>query len=80
MATGHFDSVRELIALTFGVAPEAVTRDTAREGCPGWDSLGHLNLMLALEDTFQLTLSVDEIGRLSSVAAILDHLQAVGAP
>jgi acyl carrier protein len=76
----HFDTVRELIALTFGVAPEVVTRDSAREEFPGWDSLGHLNLILALEDTFQLTLSVDEIGRLSSVAAILDHLQAIGAP
>jgi acyl carrier protein len=75
----HFDTVRELIALTFGVAPETVTRDTAREQCPGWDSLGHLNLMLTLEDTFQLTLSVDEIGHLSSVAAILEHLQTVGA-
>jgi acyl carrier protein len=79
MASDEFETVRELVALTFGVEPETVTRDTTREDFPSWDSLGHLNLMLGLEDTFQITLTVDEIQRLSSVAAIVDYLQSVGA-
>jgi len=80
MGRDDFETVRELVALTFGVPAESITRDTAREDVPSWDSLGHLNLMLGLEDTFQITLTVDEIGRLSSVAAIIDYLQSAGAP
>jgi acyl carrier protein len=79
MGSDDFETVRELIALTFEVPPETITRETAREECPNWDSLGHLNLMLGLEDTFQITLTVEEIGRLSSVAAIVDYLRSVGA-
>jgi acyl carrier protein len=79
MGRDDFETVRELIALTFGVAPETITRETAREDFPSWDSLGHLNLMLGLEDTFQITLTVEEIARLSSVAAIVDYLQSVEA-
>lgn len=70
------DTVRELVALTFGIAPETVTAETSRETCPKWDSLAHLNLMLALEDAFQLTLTVDDIQALSSVAAILAHVRS----
>jgi acyl carrier protein len=70
-----FETVRELVALTFGLPPDAVTAETSRETCPKWDSLAHLNLMLALEDAFHLTLTVDDIQRLGSVAAILAHVQ-----
>jgi acyl carrier protein len=59
------------------VAPEAIRRDSARQEFPTWDSLGHLNLMLALEDTFEITLSVEEIACLISVGAILDHLRTL---
>jgi len=69
-----FEQLRELMALTFDLPPEAITPDTAQDTCPTWDSLAHLNLMLALEDAFGLTLTVDEMAQLTSVAAILGKL------
>lgn len=73
----HFSRVQEQIALMFGVPPEQITRDTSQGDIPEWDSVGHLNLMLAIEDTFNITLEIDHITHLTSVAAILDHLEKV---
>ena len=72
----RFETLRDVMALTLGVAPETITRDTVREECPKWDSLANLKLMLALEDAFGVTFTVEQIAELSSVHAILDHLQS----
>jgi len=72
----HLESVRELMSLIFGVPREQITTETTQAELAAWDSVGHLNLMLALEETFQMTLAVDEFRRLTSVADILDHLDA----
>lgn len=69
-----FERLRDLIALTFGVPPDTVTPATTRDDLPAWDSVGHLNLMLAVEDAFGLTLDITDMPRLHSVQAILDHL------
>lgn len=69
------EEVRELMALTFGIHPDTITRDTRREEIPGWDSVGHLNLMLALEGAFGLSLGIDDMTRLTSVDAILGYLE-----
>jgi acyl carrier protein len=70
----RFEQLRELMALTFDLPAEAITPDTTRDGCAKWDSLAHLNLMLAIEDGFGVTLTVDEMAEMTSVAAILARL------
>jgi acyl carrier protein len=72
--TDHLAGVREVMHLTFGISPEQVSRSTSRDDVPEWDSVGHLNLMLGLEDRFGLSLDVDDLTRLTSVAAILAYL------
>jgi len=70
----NFDKLRDIIALTFGVPAEGVTPATTRDDIPAWDSVEHLNLMLALEDAFGLTLDIDDMARLTSVPAMLEYL------
>ena len=65
------DKVRELIALAFSISADRVTADTAQADLPAWDSIGHLNLMLMLEDSFGLSLQPDDMVKLTSVRAIL---------
>ena len=72
----RFEQLRDIMALTFDVAPDTITTETTRESCAKWDSLAHLNLMLALEDGFGVTLTVDEMAELTSVTAILTRLQS----
>lgn len=73
----RFDTVRDLIDMTFGVSQDQITPDTVQTDIINWDSVGHLNLMIALEDTFDIRLHVEDMVRLNSVKAILDYLEAV---
>ena len=40
------------------------------EDIPGWDSVGHMNLVTQLESHFGVTLDMDEIVGLDSVGAV----------
>ena len=52
-----------------------VNRDTTPVQFPGWTSMAHLDLMLALEKHFDIMFEADEIASLASVASILDALK-----
>lgn len=63
------------IEICFGLSPGEVTRALAREQIAGWDSVGHLNLMLVLEDTFAVRMSLEDMQRLTSVDAIVGFFE-----
>lgn len=44
--------------------------ETSPESLAAWDSLGHIRLIAALEDEFQLTFTLEEIEAMSSVGKI----------
>lgn len=44
--------VAEVIADTFGVDADSIDEQTVAEDVPGWDSLSHTILTLALEEAF----------------------------
>ena len=55
-----FEKLRDAIATTLKVPVEKITEQTKDENITAWDSLGHVNLMLALEQTFDVYLEVDD--------------------
>ena len=67
--------VKELISLTLEVRLDALSDESSPENVPEWDSIGHLNLMLALEDELQVRIDADSIARLSSIPAIVSFLE-----
>lgn len=73
-----FEQVRGTLATSLGVPPETIRATTRQADLPTWDSLAHINLMVALESTFDLTLEVEDFATLTSVPAILGYLQSRG--
>jgi acyl carrier protein len=69
-----FPKVQQLIATTLKISPFGITRNTKDSDIAAWDSLAHVNLMMSLEQTFELFLEVEDFSRLTSVPAILDYL------
>lgn len=67
--------VRELVAACFGAPMDSVTRATVRAEVDGWDSVGQLNLMLSLEEEFDLRLEIEEMQMLVSVDEIMRFLE-----
>lgn len=71
-----FARLQDAIATTLNVAPAKVTESTSADNLTAWDSLGHVNLMMAIEQTFDIYLDVEDFPKLTSVAAILAYLDA----
>ena len=72
-----FVRLRGLIAEVLRIGEAEIEESTAQEQLEAWDSVAHLNLMLALEEEYAIRISVEDIARLTSVQAILSH---IGAP
>lgn len=72
------EQVRYTIATTLKVPVEKITETTIDEDLAAWDSLGHVNLMMALEQTFDIFLEVEDFPTLNSVSAIIKYLAEHG--
>jgi acyl carrier protein len=70
MNSDSYERVRELVADVFNVPTEQVTLQTSPNTIESWDSLKHLDLILALEQEFALQISPDEMAEMNSVEII----------
>ena len=76
MADTLIDEIRQLLADTFGIDVSGVTADTSPETVEAWESMSHLNLMLALESRFGISIDPEDIASLVSVQAIVDKVES----
>lgn len=73
------DQVRTIASDIFSVPADKITADSSPQTIENWDSMQHLNLVLAVEEKFGVQLSPEEIEQMKSVgavAAIVDKLKA----
>jgi acyl carrier protein len=72
-------SIDELIAKTFKVAPTEVTDDLEYGSVEGWNSLAHVSLMLQIESEYDVEIDEDTMIELTTVRAIKDYVRRVAA-
>ena len=70
-----FPKLQGTIAATLSVPPASIRETTVDKDISAWDSVGHVNLMMAIEQTFDVQLDVEDFAHLNSIPAILDYLQ-----
>ncbi len=73
-----FEQLQQAMADTLKVPRARINENTRDADIPAWDSLGHVNLMMALEQTFDIMLEVEDFPTLNSVPAILEYLKKQG--
>ena len=73
-----FERLQSFMATTLKVPAARISLTTSQDNLPAWDSLGHVNLMMTLEQTFGLYIEVEDFEKLGSVRAILDYLERNG--
>ena len=56
--------IRQIMSIVFEVPLEAITDDASSDSIESWDSIRHLNLILALEEEFGITIPDEEVGNL----------------
>ena len=64
--------ISRLVASTLGIPVERVTDDLAFSQVAEWDSLNHVNLMLALEAALDTEIDEDRMVELTTIRAIRD--------
>lgn len=74
MSVPLLDRVRSIAADVLEVAATTIIPATSPENLDTWDSVHHLNLVLALEQEFNLQFEPEEIDQMKDIQHILDIL------
>lgn len=72
--TNLVDRIQALLVASLQVSPDEVHPELAFGDLPQWDSMGHMEVMLALEMEFGVEINADTITSLTSLPAIRDYL------
>ena len=68
--------VQQAFNTAFHVDPQSVSLQTVPDDIDGWDSVGHLELVAALESIFELSFDVDELMEMENVGEIVRIIQS----
>ncbi|MBC22961.1 MAG: acyl carrier protein [Phycisphaerae bacterium] len=79
MAEQTVDTVRQVVADTFGIDLDDVTMETSPETVEAWESMSHLNLVMSLESRFGVSFDPDDIPELVTVDAIVAKIDSLGS-
>ena len=64
------ERIKNVMSSVFGISVECIQDNSSPDNIKGWDSLKHINLIIALEEEFQLVLSEDDIIQMHNYALI----------
>jgi acyl carrier protein len=70
--------VQTALAQALRLPSEQVTPALAFGDLPQWDSMGHMEVMMVLENRFGIEINAETIAALTSVPAICAYLQENG--
>jgi acyl carrier protein len=79
LTASTFEQVRNVASDIFGVPADKVTADSSPETIENWDSMQHLNLVLAIEEKFGVQLEPEDIEKMKNIgaiAALVEKLQS----
>ena len=70
--------IAKVFSEVLGVSTDSITDATSPDNTPQWDSMAAMNLVVAIEDEFNVRLSTGEIMSMRTVALVKKVLAAKG--
>lgn len=68
------ERIRSILAEALQLPLEAIPADLAFGDLPQWDSMGHMEVMMRLEQHFGIEINGDTIANLTSIPVIISHI------
>jgi acyl carrier protein len=65
-----FEQVRNVASDIFGIPADKITAESSPETIENWDSMQHLNLVLAVEEKFGVQLDPEDIEQMKNIGAV----------
>jgi acyl carrier protein len=69
-----FKQLQDIMATALELPLDVIQETSTMGDIEEWDSLGHVHIMVALEQAFDLYIDVEDFEKLNSVPAILQYL------
>jgi acyl carrier protein len=79
LTASTLEQVREIASDIFGIKAEKITAQSSPQTIDNWDSMQHLNLILAIEEKFAVHFEpedIEEMNNIGAVAALVEKLQS----
>ena len=76
--TAFVQDLQALLVEALHITEEQATPNLAFGDLPQWDSMGHMEVMMLLEQRYNVEINADTIGALTSVPAIRAYLKENG--
>lgn len=70
MSASAFEQVQAIASDVLGVPTRKISPNSSPETIENWDSMQHLNLVLAIEEKFGIQLAPEEIEQMKTIGAI----------
>ena len=70
--------LKQIISSVFKVDISTINNGTSPDSIESWDSLNHLNLVLALEEGFQVTFTEEQTVEILNYELIVETLKELG--
>ena len=76
MTSNRFERVRDITADVLQVPANQITLASSPETVGNWDSVHHLNLILAWEQEFDVEFDPEEIDKMTSIEKVLAVIES----
>jgi len=64
------ERIKKIMSIVFEVPIDQITETSSKDTIEHWDSLRHLNLIMALEEEFEITIPDEEVDNLINLKLI----------
>ena len=71
------EALKQVMATVLGIPADSISSDTSMDNVDAWDSIKHMNLVLAIEEEFNVSIPDEDAANITSYALIkvvLDEL------
>lgn len=69
------EKLKEIVATVFEIDPDSVNENTSTETVEAWDSMNHMNLIIAVEEEFGIKIFDDDAVELLSFSELSSYLE-----
>ena len=68
--------VKAVLAAVFDILVQDINEDLSTETLTNWDSLRHMNMVVALEEEFRIRFDEIEIGKMMNYATVKETIKS----
>jgi len=76
MSNDTDERIKNVMSAVFGISMETIQDDSSTETIKSWSSLKHINLVLSLEEEFDIEFNADEITEIISYKLIVSSVKS----